>query len=58
MQVLRKRWGFSGFVASDCGAVEAIHLQHGYTKCARCQLSFEKKFEFRGMLGLPQLCGI
>jgi beta-glucosidase len=29
--VLRKEWGFEGFVVSDCGAIADIHLHHTVT---------------------------
>jgi beta-glucosidase len=28
--ILRKEWGFTGYVVSDCGAVEYIYSQHHY----------------------------
>jgi beta-glucosidase len=28
---LREQWGFQGYVVSDCGAVNDIHRNHGYT---------------------------
>src|SRR6185369_12158015 len=28
---LRQQWGFSGYVVSDCGAVNDIHANHKYT---------------------------
>lgn len=31
--VLRQRWGFDGFVTSDCGAVEQMHSDHGTAEC-------------------------
>jgi beta-glucosidase len=31
-EILRKEWGFTGHVVSDCGAVEDIHDHHGVTK--------------------------
>ncbi|XP_058774220.1 probable beta-D-xylosidase 7 [Vicia villosa] len=33
-KILRKQWGFQGYIASDCGAVVIIHDQQGYTKSA------------------------
>lgn len=30
--VLRKEWGFEGFVASDCGAVDTVTWPHAYAK--------------------------
>ena len=33
-QVLRKQWGFSGYVVSDCGAVIDIHENHKARKTA------------------------
>ncbi len=32
---LRRRWKFSGFVVSDCGAVEAAAWPHRYRRCVR-----------------------
>lgn len=32
--VLRGRWGFNGYVVSDCGAIHDIHAQHKVTKDA------------------------
>ncbi len=29
---LRKRWGFDGYVVSDCGAIDDIYLRHKYLK--------------------------
>ncbi len=31
-QVLRKQWGFTGHVVSDCGAIEDIHTNHKIAK--------------------------
>jgi beta-glucosidase len=28
--ILRKRWGFNGFIVSDCGAIDDIYLRHKY----------------------------
>jgi len=33
-ETLRRQWGFSGHVVSDCGAVTDIHLNHKYTRDA------------------------
>lgn len=30
MDTLRKTWGFSGYVVSDCGAIDDIYRDHGY----------------------------
>jgi beta-glucosidase len=30
MDTLRKSWGFSGYVVSDCGAINDIYRDHGY----------------------------
>lgn len=30
--MLRQKWGFDGFVVSDCGAVEAAAWGHNYRK--------------------------
>jgi beta-glucosidase len=30
--LLRKQWGFSGFIVSDCGAIDDIYLRHKYVK--------------------------
>jgi beta-glucosidase-like glycosyl hydrolase len=29
---LRDEWGFSGYIVSDCGAIENIFMDHNYTK--------------------------
>jgi beta-glucosidase len=31
-QILRKRWGFQGYVVSDCGAIRDIYAGHHYAK--------------------------
>ncbi len=31
-QILRKRWGFQGYVVSDCGAIRDIYAGHNYAK--------------------------
>ena len=31
-EILRKEWGFSGYVVSDCGAIDDIYGNHHYTK--------------------------
>ena len=31
-EILRKNWGFEGFVVSDCGAIEDLHLHHKVTR--------------------------
>lgn len=31
-QILRKQWGFEGFVVSDCGAIRDIHTNHKIAK--------------------------
>lgn len=33
-KLLRERWQFDGFVVSDCGAIEDIHLHHQSTETA------------------------
>ena len=33
-QVLRKQWGFNGYVVSDCGAIRDIHTHHKIAKSA------------------------
>jgi beta-glucosidase len=33
-QVLRKEWGFDGYVVSDCGAIEDFHAHHTVTGSA------------------------
>ncbi|HUI72482.1 MAG TPA: glycoside hydrolase family 3 C-terminal domain-containing protein [Spirochaetia bacterium] len=33
-QVLRKEWGFAGYVVSDCGAIFDFHAHHKVTKTA------------------------
>lgn len=30
--ILRKEWGFNGFIVSDCGAIDDIYLRHKYVK--------------------------
>ena len=30
--ILRKQWGFNGFIVSDCGAIDDIYLRHKYVK--------------------------
>jgi beta-glucosidase len=30
--LLRKQWGFNGFIVSDCGAIDDIYLRHKYVK--------------------------
>jgi beta-glucosidase-like glycosyl hydrolase len=30
--IARERWGFEGFVVSDCGAVGGIMHEHNYTR--------------------------
>ncbi len=32
--ILRKKWGFKGFVVSDCGAIGDIYAGHNYVKAA------------------------
>ena len=32
--ILREKWGFDGYVVSDCGAIADIHEHHGYTDTA------------------------
>lgn len=32
--VLREKWGFDGYVVSDCGAIADIHVNHKYTNTA------------------------
>lgn len=32
--ILREKWGFDGYVVSDCGAIADIHMHHGLTKGA------------------------
>ena len=36
LQILRERWGFEGFVASDCGAVDSVSVLHHFAKYALC----------------------
>ena len=33
-QILRKQWGFSGYVVSDCGAIGDIYLHHKFAPTA------------------------
>lgn len=33
--VLREKWGFDGYVVSDCGAIADIHMNHCITKDAK-----------------------
>ena len=28
LEILRRRWGFTGYVVSDCGAIDDIHARH------------------------------
>lgn len=30
--ILRKQWGFNGYIVSDCGAIDDIYLRHRYVK--------------------------
>ena len=30
--ILRKQWGFNGYIVSDCGAIDDIYLRHHYVK--------------------------
>ena len=30
--LLRKQWGFNGYIVSDCGAIDDIYLRHKYVK--------------------------
>ncbi|MDD4849810.1 MAG: glycoside hydrolase family 3 C-terminal domain-containing protein [Gemmiger sp.] len=30
-EILREKWGFDGYVVSDCGAIADFHLHHGVT---------------------------
>ena len=30
--ILRKQWGFNGYIVSDCGAIDDIYLRHKYVK--------------------------
>jgi beta-glucosidase len=30
--ILRQRWGFNGYIVSDCGAIDDIYLRHKYLK--------------------------
>lgn len=32
--ILRDKWGFDGYVVSDCGAIADIHMHHGITNTA------------------------
>jgi beta-glucosidase len=33
-EVLRRQWGFDGYVVSDCGAIDDIYLRHGLVATA------------------------
>ncbi|MCX7018618.1 MAG: glycoside hydrolase family 3 C-terminal domain-containing protein [bacterium] len=33
-EILRKNWGFKGYIVSDCGAIEDIYLRHKFVKTA------------------------
>ncbi len=33
-EILRKKWGFDGYVVSDCGAIADFHMHHGVTNTA------------------------
>ena len=33
-EILRRRWGFTGYVVSDCGAIDDIHKHHQITPTA------------------------
>jgi beta-glucosidase len=38
-QILRKQWGFSGYVVSDCGAIGDIYLHHKFAPTAELGVS-------------------
>lgn len=42
-EILRKRWGFTGHVVSDCGAIDDFHQHHKVTKDAAASAALAVK---------------
>jgi len=42
-EILRKRWGFTGHVVSDCGAIDDFHQHHRVTKDAAASAALAVK---------------
>ena len=51
-RILRKEWGFAGYVVSDCGAIGDIYLRHKVARTAEEGVSLAVK------AGCDQNCGV